>query len=226
MRFWRNGRKTSQMSGSACSLILRVEDAVQALPDNAILIADQLSPSQTAGLDKTKVVGFATVGGGATSHVAILARALGLPAMCGLPAQVLSLASGTPVLLDAEQGELHVRPSEAAVAALTAKREQQRVRQARDLAHAALRADTRDGRHIEVSANIASLAEAEQGMSLGGEGVGLLRSGSCTWTAAARRATTNRSRPIAPSPVRLALNTTWWCARWMSAVTNRWPTCR
>ncbi|MQT43757.1 MULTISPECIES: glucose PTS transporter subunit IIA, partial [unclassified Pseudomonas] len=71
-------------------LILRVEDAVQALPDNAILIADQLSPSQTAGLDKTKVVGFATVGGGATSHVAILARALGLPAMCGLPAQVLS----------------------------------------------------------------------------------------------------------------------------------------
>ncbi|MQU66490.1 phosphoenolpyruvate--protein phosphotransferase, partial [Pseudomonas sp. FSL R10-1350] len=62
------------------------------------------------------------------------------------------------------------------VAALTAKREQQRLRQARDLAHAALRADTRDGRHIEVSANIASLAEAEQGMSLGGEGVGLLRS--------------------------------------------------
>ncbi|MQT73626.1 glucose PTS transporter subunit IIA, partial [Pseudomonas helleri] len=92
-------------------LILRVEDTVQALPDNAILIAEQLSPSQTAGLDKTKVVGFATVGGGATSHVAILARALGLPAMCGLPAHVLSLASGTPVLLDAEQGELHVHPS-------------------------------------------------------------------------------------------------------------------
>lgn len=157
-------------------LILRIEDTVQALPDNAILIAEQLSPSQTAGLDKTKVVGFATVGGGATSHVAILARALGLPAMCGLPVHVLSLASGTPVLLDAEQGELHVRPSEAAVAALTAKREQQRLRQARDLAHAALRADTRDGRHIEVSANIASLAEAEQGMTLGGEGVGLLRS--------------------------------------------------
>ena len=157
-------------------LILRVEDSIQALPDNAILIADQLSPSQTAGLDKAKVVGFATVGGGATSHVAILARALGLPAMCGLPASVLTLANGTPVLLDAEQGVLQVRPSAAEVEALTAQHEQQRVRQARDLENAQLRADTRDGRHIEVSANIASLAEAEQGMALGGEGVGLLRS--------------------------------------------------
>ena len=157
-------------------LILRVEDTFQALPDNAILIADQLSPSQTAGLDTNKVLGFATVGGGATSHVAILARALGLPAMCGLPARVLSLASGTPVLLDAEQGELHVRPSDTAIEQLTAKREQQRLRQQRERAHASLRADTCDGRHIEVSANIASLAEAEQGMTLGAEGVGLLRS--------------------------------------------------
>ncbi|WP_259699518.1 PEP-utilizing enzyme, partial [Pseudomonas fluorescens] len=84
-------------------LILGVPDGVWELPDQAILIAEQLTPSQTAALDTDKVLGFATVGGGATSHVAILARALGLPAVCGLPLQVLSLASGTRVLLDADK---------------------------------------------------------------------------------------------------------------------------
>lgn len=157
-------------------LILRIEDAIQTLPDNAILIADQLNPSQTAGLDTTKVLGFVTVGGGATSHVAILARALGLPALCGLPQHVLTLANGTPVLLDAQQGILHVRPSEAAVEALTRQREQLHVRQACDVAQAAQPAQTRDGRHIEVSANIASLDDAERGMAMGADGVGLLRS--------------------------------------------------
>ncbi|MFP3517645.1 phosphoenolpyruvate--protein phosphotransferase [Pseudomonas sp. SIMBA_077] len=157
-------------------LILRVEDAIQTLPDNAILIAEQLSPSQTAELDTSKVVGFATVGGGATSHVAILAQALGLPALCGLPHHVLALANGTPVLLDAQQGVLQVRPSEAAVEGLTRQREQQRVRHAREVAHAAQPAQTRDGHQIEVSANIASLAEAERGMAMGADGVGLLRS--------------------------------------------------
>ncbi|NWD53019.1 PEP-utilizing enzyme, partial [Pseudomonas gingeri] len=96
-------------------LILGVQEQAAELPDDAILIADQLTPSQTAGLDTRKVLGFATVGGGATSHVAILARAFGLPALCGLPVQVLNIASGTQVLLDADLGQLHLKPEEADV---------------------------------------------------------------------------------------------------------------
>ncbi|MGF6204346.1 phosphoenolpyruvate--protein phosphotransferase [Pseudomonas frederiksbergensis] len=156
--------------------ILGVQDRALELPDGAILIAEQLTPSQTAGLDTRKVLGFATVGGGATSHVAILARAAGLPAICGLPVHVLTLADGTQVLLDADKGELHLDPDLAAIEQLQANRQQQQKRQQHELAHASLAACTRDGHHIEVTANVASLAETEQAMTLGGEGVGLLRS--------------------------------------------------
>jgi phosphoenolpyruvate-protein phosphotransferase len=157
-------------------LILGVEDRVMALPEGAILIAEQLTPSQTAGLDTRKVLGFATVGGGATSHVAILARAAGLPAICGLPAQVLALADGTRVLLDADKGELNLDPDLAAIEQLQAHRQRQQKRQQHELAHASLAACTRDGHHVDVTANVASLSETEQAMTLGGEGVGLLRS--------------------------------------------------
>ena len=157
-------------------LILGVQEHAVSLPDQAILIAEQLTPSQTASLDTAKVLGFATVGGGATSHVAILARALGLPAICGLSPRVLSLANGTRVLLDADRGELHTDPDPQRLQQLESLRQQQRLRQRQDLAQAAQPAVTRDGHHLEVTANIASLAEAEQAMSLGGEGVGLLRS--------------------------------------------------
>jgi phosphoenolpyruvate-protein phosphotransferase len=157
-------------------LILGVEDRVMALPEGAILIAEQLTPSQTAGLDTRKVQGFATVGGGATSHVAILARAAGLPAICGLPAQVLALVDGTRVLLDADKGELNLDPDLAAIEQLQANRQRQQKRQQHELAHASLAACTRDGHHVDVTANVASLSETEQAMTLGGEGVGLLRS--------------------------------------------------
>jgi len=157
-------------------LILGVQDSAWVLPDDAILIAEQLTPSQTAALDTGKVMGFATVSGGATSHVAILARALGLPAVCGLPAQVLALAEGTRVLLDADKGELHLEPDAAAIEQLHIKRQQQTQRQQHDLEQAALAAVTLDGHRFEVTANIASLLEAEHAMKLGGEGVGLLRS--------------------------------------------------
>ncbi|MEQ9725931.1 phosphoenolpyruvate--protein phosphotransferase [Pseudomonas sp. WHRI 8822A] len=157
-------------------LMLDVQDSAWELPDQAILVAEQLTPSQTAALDTSKVVGFATVGGGATSHVAILARALGLPAVCGLPAEVLALADGTRVLLDADKGELHLDPDPVSIEQLQAEREQRTLRQQRDLEQASLAATTRDGHRFEVTANIASLAEAEQAIELGGEGVGLLRS--------------------------------------------------
>ncbi|MES2868186.1 MAG: phosphoenolpyruvate--protein phosphotransferase [Pseudomonadota bacterium] len=157
-------------------LILGVQDSALVLPDNAILIAEQLTPSQTAALDTRKVMGFVTVGGGATSHVAILARALGLPAICGVSPGVLTLTNGTPVLLDADRGELHLQPDAAQIERFKVQRTQQRERQQRDLQHAAQAARTRDGQRIEVSANIASLAEAEQAIKLGAEGVGLLRS--------------------------------------------------
>ena len=110
------------VSQRVLKLILGVQDRKLELPEGAILIADQLTPSQTAGLDTRKVLGFATVGGGATSHVAILARASGLPAICGLPVQVLALVNGTQVLLDADKGELQLDPDLTAIEQLQDRR--------------------------------------------------------------------------------------------------------
>lgn len=157
-------------------LILGIKDSTWSLPERAILIAEQLTPSQTASLDQRKVLGFVTVGGGATSHVAILARALGLPAVCGVPSHVLALANGKQVLLDADNGELHLEPNLAEIEHLETARKQHAQRHQRDLAQAAQPATTRDGHHVEVTANVASLQEVEQSLTLGGEGVGLLRS--------------------------------------------------
>jgi phosphoenolpyruvate-protein phosphotransferase len=157
-------------------LLLGIGEQALELPQGSILIADQLTPSQTAGIDTRKVLGFATVGGGATSHVAILARACGLPSICGVPVQMLALSNGTQVLLDADKGELHVDPDPAAIKQWQARHAQQRQRHEHELANATLAARTRDGHHVEVSANVASLAETEQAMALGGAGVGLLRS--------------------------------------------------
>ncbi|QXI05214.1 phosphoenolpyruvate--protein phosphotransferase [Pseudomonas tensinigenes] len=157
-------------------LILGVSEQALALPAGTILIADQLTPSQTAGLDTDKVLGFATVGGGATSHVAILARAWGLPAICGMPAQMLALANGAQVLLDADKGELQLNPGAVVISQWQARHERQRLRHQHEHAQAALAAHTRDGHHVEVTANVASLSETEQAMTLGAAGVGLLRS--------------------------------------------------
>lgn len=157
-------------------LILGVHEQALELPADTILIADQLTPSQTAGLDTRKVLGFATVGGGATSHVAILARACGLPAICGMPLQMLGLDNGTRVLLDADKGELQLHPDAESIDQLRARHEQQRQRHQQELARAGEAACTRDGRHVEVTANVASQGETAQAMELGANGVGLLRS--------------------------------------------------
>ncbi|WP_426160126.1 phosphoenolpyruvate--protein phosphotransferase [Pseudomonas sp. TSRC2-2] len=157
-------------------LILGVHEQTLELPDDTILIADQLTPSQSAGLDTRKVLGFATVGGGATSHVAILARACGLPAICGMPLQMLGLDNGTRVLLDADKGELQLHPDAESIDQLRARHEQQRQRHQQELARAGEAACTRDGRHVEVTANVASQSETAQAMELGANGVGLLRS--------------------------------------------------
>ncbi|MCF5655516.1 phosphoenolpyruvate--protein phosphotransferase [Pseudomonas poae] len=157
-------------------LILGIQDSTWELPERAILIAEQLTPSQTAGLDTGKVLGFVTVGGGATSHVAILARALGLPSLCGVSMQVLALTNGKQVLLDADKGELHLEPDLAEIEALQVEREQQLQRRERDMAQASAPATTRDGHRIDITANVASLQEVQQSLPLGGEGVGLLRS--------------------------------------------------
>ncbi|BCL76831.1 phosphoenolpyruvate--protein phosphotransferase [Jeongeupia sp. HS-3] len=157
-------------------IIAGVKEAELAVPENAILIAEDLTPSDTASLDREKVLGFATVGGGSTSHVAILARSLNIPAICGIDEDALQLANGTAVILDGSKGSLRKNPSEAEVAQIREAQLKLGKQRAEELAAAHQASVTTDGHHIEVVANIGGLDEAKQGVELGGEGVGLLRS--------------------------------------------------
>ena len=150
--------------------------ALPEVPHDTILIAEDLSPSDTANLDRTRVRGFCTTLGGATSHVAILARSLDIPALAGIDPRALDLPNGTPVILDGTKGILVVAPDQDEVKRLSERQQRHAARRAAALQTAHGPAITTDGQRIEVAGNIAGPADAEQVVRLGGEGVGLLRS--------------------------------------------------
>jgi phosphoenolpyruvate-protein phosphotransferase len=158
------------------SLITGVDISPPEYPQNSVLIAEDLTPSDTAALDRSRVAGFCTTRGGATSHVAILARSLGLPALAGVEPAALELPNGSPVILDGNAGTLRLRPSPEEVTRIRAAQQRAEQRRNENLAHALEPAVTRDGKRIEVFANIGGVKDAGQIAALGGEGVGLLRS--------------------------------------------------
>jgi multiphosphoryl transfer protein len=148
---------------------------VRNLPERAILVAEDLKPSQLVSLDATRLAGICLAAGGPTSHVAILAAAMGIPALVALGPSVLDVTEGTWIILDAEQGNLATAPDQTALAAAeqTLVARQQRKQAERAAAHVDCK--TADGIRIEVFANLGSLAEAQVAMAHGAEGCGLLR---------------------------------------------------
>jgi multiphosphoryl transfer protein len=145
-------------------------------PANALLIAEDLTPSDTATLDRSRVVGFCTTRGGATSHVAILARSLGIPAIAGVEPAALDVPNGTPAILDAGLGTLRLHASAEQIARVRTAQQVTEERRKANLEHALEPATTADGVRIEILANIGGVKDAGQIGKLGGEGVGLLRS--------------------------------------------------
>jgi phosphocarrier protein FPr/phosphocarrier protein len=145
-------------------------------PESSILIAEELTPSETTSLDLSKVLGFCTTTGGPTGHVAILARSLGIPAICGIDHAALSLETGSLVILDGGKGTLRIHPSEEELAQAQERMTDQTARREQEKAAAGEPAVTTDGHRIEVVANVRNAEEAREAMTLGGEGVGLLRS--------------------------------------------------
>jgi phosphocarrier protein FPr len=140
-----------------------------------IVVAGELTPADAAGLDPSLVRGIATAHGAATAHAAILARALALPAVVGLGDALTAVDEGTPLLLDGDAGTLQVDPQQEVLRDAEERRErgEQRRAAARERAHEP--GATRDGARIEVFANLGSAAEASGAVTLGAEGVGLLR---------------------------------------------------
>ena len=145
------------------------------LPAQAILIARELLPSQLIALDGARVAGIGMAAGGATSHAAILAAAMGIPTLIALGNEVLAVADGTEVVLDAAGGRLEIAPGQERLEAARAQVAALAARRAALTAAAQRECCTADGIRIEVLANIGSQAEAQAARRNGAEGCGLLR---------------------------------------------------
>lgn len=153
----------------------KVEDEPSLPHYPIILIAEDLTPSDTAGLNPELTLGFCTAYGGPTSHSAIIARSLNIPAIVGAGPAILNLEDSTPCILDGESGNLYPQPSPTDIeTAKAAQKDLQAIREAEKLA-CYQPAIMSDGHRVEVVANIGAAAEAEQAVNAGAEGVGLLR---------------------------------------------------
>ncbi|WP_052888812.1 phosphoenolpyruvate--protein phosphotransferase [Thermogemmatispora carboxidivorans] len=140
-----------------------------------ILVADDLTPSDTAALDPDIVQGLCTARGGPTSHTAIIARSQGIPAVVAAGEAVLALADGTLAILDGFNGRLYVKPSEADLAEARALQEQLQQQEEAAQRQRFAPAVTRDGHSVEIAANINRAEEVPQALAAGAEGVGLMR---------------------------------------------------
>jgi phosphocarrier protein len=145
------------------------------VPAGAIVAAQELTPSDLLQLSAQGVAGVCMVEGGATSHVAILARGKGLPCLVALGDALLVQAPGQSVVLDADDGRLELTPTAERLAQVEQEQRRRTTQHARQQALAHTPAHTRDGVNIEVAANVASSGDAAQALASGADGVGLLR---------------------------------------------------
>ncbi|WP_024858523.1 phosphoenolpyruvate--protein phosphotransferase [Ruminococcus albus] len=146
------------------------------LDDISIICAEDLLPSETATLDKTKVAAFCTMGGSINSHTAILARTMNIPALIGLGDVKLEDFDGRFAIVDGYDGVIYIEPDNETQIKL-ARREEEEERKSELLQRLKGRKNvTRDGREIEVYANIGGLADLESAIENDAGGIGLLRS--------------------------------------------------
>lgn len=157
-------------------LLAEVDEGEAAMPtEPVIMVAEDLLPSDTARLDPKRTLGICTAAGGPTSHTAIIARSLGIPAIVGAGAALLEQPAGNVCILDGAAGMLYVEPSEADFT--SARQSQEELQRQRNVEY-----ETRyqpalmtDGHRVEVVANTTRPVEAEQAVDAGAEGIGLMR---------------------------------------------------
>ncbi|HAT4107816.1 phosphoenolpyruvate--protein phosphotransferase [Clostridium perfringens] len=142
---------------------------------NTVVVAHDLTPSDTAQLDRSKVIGFLTNIGGRTSHSAIMARTLEIPAVVGLGDITTSVKNGDTVIVDGIEGVAIINPDEATINEYKARLEKFKVEQEELKKLIDVKTTTKSGRRIEVCGNIGKPEDIDQVLANGGDGVGLFR---------------------------------------------------
>ena len=156
-------------------VLLRTEEVKWPARDPAILVSHSLTPSDTARIDREKVLGFATELGGQTSHASILARSMGLPAVVGVEKLLKRAANGDTIIVDGNLGIVHVRPPEHIVKGYEKRQKQFNSYWKRLSEEVALPAVTTDGTNISLQANIAMTPDVSLASRYHAEGIGLFR---------------------------------------------------
>ncbi len=149
---------------------------IDALPRNAVVVADELSPADTALLDPSRITGLATTLGGAESHMAIVARSLGLPAVVAAAALIDDVKNGEAIVIDGSTGKIFVSPSVSTLRTYRLQRArflraQRSLKKLKSVA-----AITKDGFRVHLQANIEFPSELDAVAASGAEGIGLFRS--------------------------------------------------
>lgn len=143
--------------------------------EESVLVARDLTPSQTAGLPASLVTGIATESGSPTSHAAILARALGIPAVVGVEGLLEAVSPGETIALDGRRGEVVVAPDRAEREAFHERAEEEATRRERLAQLTGRPAETADGHRVELAANLGAEGDLEAALEAGAEGSGLVR---------------------------------------------------
>jgi phosphoenolpyruvate-protein phosphotransferase len=156
-------------------LLQGAAEEVPHLTEPAVIVATDLTPSETILFERGLVLAFCTAVGGPTSHVAILAKALGIPAITGLGEALKVLSNGSQVIVDGTAGVLLFELDSATLQTYQLQQGEQGELQRLALSAASQPAITQDGQRVEVVANIGSPEDAEEALSYGAEGIGLLR---------------------------------------------------
>lgn len=164
------------VSGRLVNILMGVAEGGIDSEEPVILAADDLAPSETIQLDKSKILGFATVNGSSNSHTAILARTMAIPAICGLGEALKEEYDGRMAYIDGETGQIVLEPDEITLAALNNKYEKQE--ELKELLQTMKGQEdvTLDGREIMVYCNIGSPEDMAAVKNNDGRGIGLLRS--------------------------------------------------
>ena len=158
------------------SILLGVEEVkISDAPAGTVLVCRELTPSMTAGIKKENIVGIITETGSKTSHSAILARALEIPAVLSVPNAVAQLSTGEQVIVDGDNGSVITAPDQTQIEEYTAKREAF-LRERRELENYRGKATANaDGTEYELFCNIGTPKDAVKAVDADGEGVGLFR---------------------------------------------------
>ncbi|GAA0734185.1 phosphoenolpyruvate--protein phosphotransferase [Clostridium oceanicum] len=145
------------------------------LDENTVVVATDLTPSDTAQLDKTKVIAFLTNIGGRTSHSAIMARTLEIPAIVGMKDITTSVKNGDSIIVDGAEGIAIINPDDATIKEYEKRKAkfQEELEELKKLI--SVETHTKDGRRVEVCGNIGKPQDVNQVLENGGEGIGLFR---------------------------------------------------